>query len=601
VEAADVVAGSTELAVSGILTSRIGRRFVALFLGCAFLPLVVFAWMTLSRVTHQMNAEMRESLHNGAKTSGMGIAARLSQVGADLARIRERLHENGWAGEPRGLLAEHVAERCETMWIVDGDRVVPLRGDAHPPVPKLGAAEREHLASGKPLLRVLGSPAHLAMMLAIDKSHPDAALLVAGLRGERFWDAQELRSPGAEFAVLDDKGVPLRHSFRALPELVELVAAMREHPSSGMLDWTADGEPHVARYWRAFLRPQYDLDLVIVQSKSRNAAFEVADAFAQWFVLTALCTLLCVLFASLVQMRRTLGPIVSLGEATRRVAQGDLDVRVSIKSRDEFGALGKAFNHMTAQIQENVRRRAQTERELVASRDQALAAARAKAEFVTNVSHEFRTPMTEILGATEILAQVDDADGATRREFTAIAASGAKRLARMIDDVLELGATTALAREPIDIAASLMDAIGSLPSATMSRIRTDIADGLPPVVGEAARLRDVWCRLIDNAAKFSPPESPIEIRARHCGEIVVEFVDQGVGISRLDLARIFEPFSQVGRDQMTDKAQGTGLGLTLAKSAVERHGGHIEVDSELGNGAVFRVFLPAAAIAPVAV
>lgn len=586
---------------TGILTSRIGRRFVALFLGCAFLPLVVFAWMTLSRVTTQMDADLRESLHNGAKTSGMGIAARLSQVAADLARLADTVRQTGDPESMRKVAHDAVAERCSNVWILAGDRVTALRGDGPAPRPDLGGSDRTHLAAGKALLRVLGESAHLVMMVAIDRAAPDAGLLVADLHREGFWDPQELRSPGAEFVICDEDGVPLRHSFRTLPSLAPLLAEKRGAPSAGTFEWIADGEPHVARYWRAFLRPQYDLDLLIVQSRSRVAAYEVADAFSQWFLLTALGTLLCVLLASLVQMRRTLGPIVVLGEATRLVAQGDLSVRVAIRSRDEFGTLGKAFNHMTAQIAENVRRREQTERELVASRDQALEAAHAKAEFVTNVSHEFRTPMTEILGAIEILSQVDDSDAATRREFTAIAVRGARRLARLIDDVLELGSPTPWQCEPVHVGETIEEAVSRMPDTIRERVRVDVAKDLPPVLGDPARLGEVWCRLIDNAAKFSAEDSPIEVHARWSGEVVVEVVDQGVGVSRLDLDRIFQPFMQVGRDQMTDKAQGTGLGLTLAKSTIEKHGGRIEVDSELGNGATFRVHLPATADEPLAV
>ena len=80
-----------EPAAAGVLTSRIGRRFIALFTGCALLPLVVFAWLAASRTAEQMRAEQQAMLHNHAKTTGMGVAARLSQVAGDLALAREFL------------------------------------------------------------------------------------------------------------------------------------------------------------------------------------------------------------------------------------------------------------------------------------------------------------------------------------------------------------------------------------------------------------------------------------------------------------------------------------------------------------------------------
>jgi signal transduction histidine kinase len=254
---------------------------------------------------------------------------------------------------------------------------------------------------------------------------------------------------------------------------------------------------------------------------------------------------------------------------------------------------------MTARLQETVRVREQAERELVASRDAALAAAHAKAEFVTNVSHEFRTPMTEILGAAEILTQRDGLDDGVRLEFAGIALRGAQRLAELIDDVLEFGAKDEWPMAQVDLAATLHEALGRLPGPKQQRVSLHLDDPLPPVRGDAGRLTDVWGRLLDNAAKFSDAGQPIDLRAlRRGNEVVVEVADRGVGVSRVDLARIFEPFCQVGRDQLTDKAHGTGLGLSLAKKTVERHGGRIEVESELGNGATFRVVLPAMVAAP---
>jgi signal transduction histidine kinase len=550
-----------------------------------------------------MNADARESLHQGAKTSGMGLAARLGQVAADLVLVGELVQ--GHLGElQRGEtlpLSPQIADRCASLWLSDQGRTVVLRGEPHASLPELTAAHRAHLDAGKPLVRVVGTPPHLLMVRRVGDAG-SGRLLCAELGDNRFWDPQELRSPGAQFAVLDDGGQVLCHSFEQMPGVTPLLATVAAQRASGTFEWVANGEPHLARYWRAFLSPQYATDLLVVQSRPCREATKLIDAFVWWFLLTAGCTLLCVLLASLVQMRRTLGPILSLNEATRRVAQNDLSVRVSIRSRDEFGELGGAFNHMTAQLQENVRRREQTERELVASRDAALAAARAKAEFVTNVSHEFRTPMAEIIGSTEILSQMDDADPAARREFAAIAFHGATRLARLVDDVLQLGSTVAWDMEPTDVATTLRDAVASMPASVAKRIHCDIAPDLPRVQGVEHRLTDIWCRLLDNAQKFSARGAAIEVRARpEQGAVVIEIVDHGVGISRLDLPNIFEPFRQVGRDQLTDKASGTGLGLTLVKNTVERHAGHIEVDSELGNGSTFRVTLPIAVAAPLAV
>ncbi len=568
-------------AATGILTSPVGRRFVALFAGGALLPLLAFAWLASSRVHEQLGAQLQVALHNGAKTAGMGIAARLSQVAGDLSLARElvarRLARDDAA--VASTLQQHVGERCASVWLERDGVTRGLCGELPPPLAPRSASERAHLATGKPFVRSIGTPPRLVMVSAAEPAEPDGLLLAAAIRSEWFWDPEELQAAGCRVAAFDSQWRTLFHTFGEAPDPRLLRRAAAADPASGTVEWDPGGELHVARYWRAFLQPQYHFDLFVLQSRPRAEAFAVHAEFSWWFVATAAVTLLLVVLVSLVQMRRTLGPIVALHEATRRIARGELGARVSIHGHDEFAELGAAFNDMTAQLQENIRRREQTERELVASRDGALAAARAKAEFVTNVSHELRTPMTEILGAVEILGNLGSDDNA-REEFTAITLRGARRLAQLVDDVLELGATTAWPREPVDVAATLAAAVAALPA----------------VCGDGARLTETWARLLDNALKFSGPATAIDVHARaDGGEVVVEVVDHGVGVSRLDLDRIFEPFCQVGRDQLTEKAQGAGLGLTLAKSAVERHGGRIEVDSELGNGATFRVRLPAAA------
>ena len=144
-------------------------------------------------------------------------------------------------------------------------------------------------------------------------------------------------------------------------------------------------------------------------------------------------------------------------------------------------------------------------------------------------------------------------------------------------------------------------AVDAQPAAVRERLRLDAPRDLACVVGNAERLTETWGRLIDNAAKFSAAGTPIDVQVRAVGrDVVVEVVDRGVGIAAADLALIFAPFCQVGRDQLTDKAKGTGLGLTLAKNAVERHGGRIEAESQLGKGSTFRVCLPALVEMPAA-
>ena len=153
--------------MKGALTSRLGRRFVLLFAVCALLPLIVYATLSVTRVSEQVRSDMNKSLHAAAKSSGMGIAARLDQVANDLALASDLVQswraEGSWSGGE--ALKGQVSEHCSAIWLVEGDRVEALIGDLAMPAMKLNAGEREHLASGKKLVQVYGDPAQLVMSL----------------------------------------------------------------------------------------------------------------------------------------------------------------------------------------------------------------------------------------------------------------------------------------------------------------------------------------------------------------------------------------------------------------------------------------------------
>ncbi len=590
----------------GALGSRLGRRFVTLFALGALLPLVAFAGLSATRVSQQMEADVGAALHSAAKSSGMSVAARLGQLAGDLRLTADLLQSRradgvvaqafalrGQAAALRGQVEEHF----ESVWLFRDGVAESLLGAGAPPDAELSEAQEAHVEGGAPLAMVEGDGSGLVMVLRLGDGD---ARLFGRARSSWFWDAEELRGVDCEFAAYDRLGRALFHTFGEVPRSELLAAGVTRQAASGALDWAVDGEPHVARYWHAFLRPQYGLDLWVLQSRSRAKAFAVDLAFLRSFWLTAACTLLCVVLVSLVQMRRTLGPIVSLRRATHRLGRGELDARAEVSSRDELGELGQAFNDMAGRLQENVQMREQTERELVRSRDEALAAMKAKSAFVTNVSHEFRTPMAEILSAAEILTMLDGSESdRDREEFSEIALHGARRLATMLDDVLELNEAAEGAPTSTDVLATVEAAVLGLPEATRARVHVESQRDLAPVTAVHDRLVELWSRLLDNAVKFSGSDSPVELTLRAAGAgVVVEVADRGVGIAAEDLPRIFEPFAQVGRDLMTDKASGAGLGLTLAKATVELFGGRIGVQSELGEGTTVSVRLPAAVAVP---
>jgi signal transduction histidine kinase len=586
----------------GVLRTRLGRRLLRVFLLAAFLPLLGFAGLSYWQVSVEVRRQAEAALHDAAKTAGMGLAARCSQIAGDLESLRTlgAAQRGGALGTATERWCESLRRRCSAAWLGGGASSELLFGTGLPPEPPNAPAAMAHLATGRPLVVAQSRTAIFAWQQLGAADQP-AALLGVAVRPEWFWDADELRANGAEVLVYDGSFQLLFHTLPTAPASETLVGALGVQPASGTVSWQPDGSDHLARYWRAFLRPQYGIDLLLVQTRPAAQALAAAHGFASVFWGTAALTLCCVLGLAAAQLRRILDPVVELEAATRRIAAGDFAVRVggSDGQDDEIGALGHAFDRMTTQLAESLRRREQVERELAASRDAALAAAHAKAAFVTNVSHELRTPMAEILGATEVLAEHAGDDLEARIEFARIARDGAERLARLVDDVLDFGATAPWTMTQVGVLATLRVAVAELPAAQQGRLVLELPDRECFLLGASARLVDAWRRLLHNAVKFSPTGTPITVRGRaDAGQLHLEFEDRGVGISRVDLPRVFEPFCQFGRDQLTDKAPGTGLGLAIVKRTVERHGGSVEVDSELGNGSLFRVRLPIEAVAP---
>jgi signal transduction histidine kinase/ActR/RegA family two-component response regulator len=223
-----------------------------------------------------------------------------------------------------------------------------------------------------------------------------------------------------------------------------------------------------------------------------------------------------------------------------------------------------------------------------------LEAARRKDEFLAELGHELRNPLAPILTVVELLAR-----NPTVGRERSIIERHTRHLARLVDDLLDISRVTRgnieLRREPVNLGATLERAV-ELASALVVRHRHRIdVDAAADVtlVGDGVRLVQVFGNLLTNAAKFTPPGGRIEVRVtRDADRVRVAVRDDGRGIARDQLQRIFEPFVQ-GEKQRDALSGGLGLGLAIVKSLVDRHGGSISVTSGgAGAGSTFTVDLP---------
>ena len=243
---------------------------------------------------------------------------------------------------------------------------------------------------------------------------------------------------------------------------------------------------------------------------------------------------------------------------------------------------------------------------LVLSTRRAQELARQQMEFVAAVSHELRTPLAVIRSAGENLADGVVKDDTEIRKYGDLVRNEGRRLTDMVEQILEFAGIDsgqrAFSLSPVAIAPMLDDIIESRRSLLDSagiRVESDIADRLPPVLGDEAALRRVFENLVANAIKYGEAGRWLGIRARVAGrEVHVTVADRGIGINVAEQSRIFEPFYRAP-DVIAARIQGTGLGLSLVQRIVRAHGGNISVHSEPGAGSEFTVTLPAASEEPI--
>jgi two-component system phosphate regulon sensor histidine kinase PhoR len=233
-----------------------------------------------------------------------------------------------------------------------------------------------------------------------------------------------------------------------------------------------------------------------------------------------------------------------------------------------------------------------------------------RAEFIDNLSHELRTPLTTVSLLAETLT----------REAEAAGDAIPPRMRDRIDKIeVETGHLVQMVSELLDLsriesggALGVVEAVdvGRVATESTERLRlfadrqgvtlrVEVADGLSPVRGDAARLGQVMVNLLHNAVKFSPDGGDVDVSVRRAEtrpEVVVAIADHGVGIPRGAQARIFERFYKVDRARVRGETGGTGLGLAIARHIVEQHGGRIWVESTEGVGSTFSFSLPIAGL-----
>jgi two-component system, OmpR family, sensor histidine kinase BaeS len=271
-------------------------------------------------------------------------------------------------------------------------------------------------------------------------------------------------------------------------------------------------------------------------------------------------------------------PLRELTRATQAVSEGDLSQQVPIRSNDELGELGKAFNKMSSELSRSVN---------------------ARKQMTADIAHELRTPLSLILGHAEA---VHDGVLPPSRDNFEIIREEATRLEHLVNDlrILSLADAGELSISPqtVEPGRLLQDVASAYQYQAQQKnisLELDIVSPLADIEVDPGRITQVLTNILDNALRHTPEGGKIVLSARDANvgdqiELVIQ--DSGPGLPAEDLERIFDRFYRTDASRQRENSGGSGLGLAIAKSIVQAHGGQLTAESEPGNGLKIIVSLP---------
>jgi len=300
---------------------------------------------------------------------------------------------------------------------------------------------------------------------------------------------------------------------------------------------------------------------VVEVSRSTQGIEGFLATLRQILLVVLLMAVAASLLVSVLLARQLSGPVLDMEGATRRIAGGDLEVRLRHYPANELGRLAESINHMTERLQ-------------------SLEAARMR--FISEVSHDLRTPLTAVKGM--LVNLIDETDPGDRSSLH-IVERETDRLIRLVNQLLDFarwqGGRLTLSRGPTDVVEMCSTAASlSRPAAEHRGIEleTHIRAALPVVSADGDRLQRVLLNLLDNAIKFTPKGGRITLAVTQRQEAVeISVLDTGRGMTDEELEQAFQP-------DYRGPGGGTGLGLGIARAIVEAHGGSIAIESSSGHG-----------------
>jgi signal transduction histidine kinase len=439
-----------------------------------------------------------------------------------------------------------------------------------------------------------------AMTMAVVDRNPGGGITVAEINLRGIWEVVgRIRVGQSGLAYLTDQdGVLLSHpdvslvlrrtSLANLPQVSAALEAIARRENATSIGEGLSGEPVITSFAN-LPGPNW---VVFVEQPLAEVFVPVTAALRRTLLVLVAMLALSIL-ASIALAGNVTRPITTLRQSVASMSAGALDERIAVRTGDELELLADDINAMASQL-------ARTLADLQGkSREVALASAN-KSEFLANMAHEIRTPLTAVIGFSEVLLQEMFGElNAKQADYVRDILDAGRHLLAVMNDVLDLSKVEAgqlvLEVAPVWLPELLQHCVQFLHETATRRevwLYLTVADEVGELDADERRIRQVVFNLLTNALKFTHAGGQIELTARRVGdEVEIAVRDTGVGITPEDQARIFGAFQQV-REQTAGNAEGTGLGLAIVQRLVELHGGRIWVESTPGQGSVFTFAVP---------
>lgn len=411
----------------------------------------------------------------------------------------------------------------------------------------------------------------------------DGTILALPPAGEGDLGVSELIDHSYEEAILQDTFKPDSFNLYRRAELFPMGEAIQSAPSG---QTRVDlGRPMIAS-WATIAGPQWKLIVLTSEQSLLAGATTLRDelTFVSWAMLAILIIFYFVFFLFL--WRRS-------QDMSARVARPLAEIEGNMSRISEGGTVAPGHAYAVAELQT-------VGDFLVQMGDRLQTANRAKANFLSAMSHEFRTPLNAIIGFSDLLAASDrPLDPEQRQQVAAISAAG-WRMLELVDGVIELAriekGETGGKPQPLDPRPAIFNAVEEARAALNGRpitLRFDDRTEVPKVMGDPEIIHRILAELLSNAVKYNRDGGSVTVSTAQDGDrLAIHVRDSGIGIPADRLPRLFTPFDRLGHENSI--IGGTGIGLTICKRLAEQIGADIAVESREGAGSTFTLRLPLA-------